>query len=81
MNVSPSPAIDRPTPGLATLGRLARGYSRVFAESRIADRLSPSHPLCRTGFDTRLEIVDATELELDRIEWLMPISARRPKFN
>ena len=26
---------------------------------------------------TRLEIVDATELELDRIEWLMPISARR----
>lgn len=65
MNVSPSPAIDRPTPGLATLGRLARGYSRVFAESRIADRLSPSHPLCRTGFDTRLEIVERDEVADD----------------
>jgi ferredoxin-NADP reductase len=65
VNLSPSPAVARPTPGLATLGRLARGYSRIFAESRIADRLSPTHPLCRTGFDTRLEIVQRDEVAAD----------------
>ncbi|SFI68841.1 hypothetical protein SAMN05216206_2750 [Pseudomonas guineae] len=28
-------------------------------------------------WDVRLEVLDATSLELDRVEWLMPISARR----
>lgn len=28
-------------------------------------------------WDVRMEVVDATSLDLDRIEWLMPISARR----
>lgn len=51
--------IENPTPILGAIGRLARGYSRIFAEGRYAERLSPIHPVRRVGFDLRLDVTES----------------------
>ncbi len=61
---------------LRALGKLARGYSRVFTESRIAERLSPAHPVRRAGFDTRLDVADIQTIATD----VVGITLCRPDF-
>ncbi|MFW0797272.1 PDR/VanB family oxidoreductase [Gordonia sp. CPCC 205515] len=53
---APLTDVDNPTRTLQAMGRVARGYSRIFAEGRHADRLSPSGHIRRTGFDLRLMV-------------------------
>ncbi|WHU47809.1 PDR/VanB family oxidoreductase [Gordonia sp. L191] len=55
----PTTDIDNPPPILGAIGRMARGYARIFAESRHADALSPVRPVRRVGFDLRLDVVDS----------------------
>ncbi|MGV9794632.1 PDR/VanB family oxidoreductase [Gordonia sp. NPDC003422] len=64
MNYLPAPMTDveNPTPVLHAMGRIARGYSRVFAESRFAERLSPPAQIRHTGFDLRLMVSDTVEV-------------------
>ena len=63
MNYLPSPTtdVDNPTPVLREIHRLARGYSRVFAQARFAERLSRPNPVRRVGFDMRLDVVESVE--------------------
>lgn len=63
MNYLPPPTtdVDNPTPVLREIHRLARGYSRVFAQARLADRLSRPNPVRRVGFDMRLDVVESVE--------------------
>ena len=63
MNYLPPPTtdVDNPTPVLREIHRLARGYSRVFAQARFAERLSRPNPVRRVGFDMRLDVVESVE--------------------
>ncbi|MEP9394852.1 PDR/VanB family oxidoreductase [Gordonia sp. VNK1] len=51
--------VENPTRMLAAIGGLARGYSRLFAESAYAERLSPPNPTRHVGFDLRLDVIDS----------------------
>ncbi|MFJ6095623.1 PDR/VanB family oxidoreductase [Williamsia muralis] len=58
MNYLPPPStdVDNPTPVLDVLGRIARRYSHLFAESQYAETLSPPKPVRRIGFEYRLMV-------------------------
>lgn len=73
---APLTAAAETTPVLRTLGRLARGYSCVFTESRFAERLSPVDPVRRGGFDTRLDVVDVQTVATD----VVALTLCRPDF-
>lgn len=71
-------SVDDPTPALRAMGQLARGYSRLFTESRIADRLSPPRPVRRAGYDARLEVVAAERVADDVVSLTLSRADRSP---
>ncbi|BBX83658.1 PDR/VanB family oxidoreductase [Mycolicibacterium aubagnense] len=71
-------AVDDPTPALKAMGQVARGYSRLFTESRIADRLSPARPVRRAGYDARLEVVAVDRLAADVVGLTLSRPDRSP---
>ncbi|MCX8560602.1 PDR/VanB family oxidoreductase [Mycolicibacterium mucogenicum] len=71
-------SVHDPTPTLRAMGQLARGYSRLFTESRIADRLSPSRPVHRAGYDARLEVVAAERVADDVVGLTLSRPDRSP---
>lgn len=52
--------IANPTPVLGALGTFSRGYSKLFAASRIAPVISRRRPVRRTGFDLDLIVTAVT---------------------
>lgn len=71
-------AVGDPTPALKAMGQLARGYSRLFTESTIADRLSPTRPVRRAGYDARLEVVAVQRLATDVVGLTLSRPDRSP---
>ncbi|MGX9673639.1 PDR/VanB family oxidoreductase [Mycobacterium sp. HM-7] len=71
-------AVDDPTPALKAMAQLARGYSRLFTESRIADRLSPVRPVRRAGYDARLEVVAVERVADDVVSLTLSRPDRTP---
>lgn len=67
MNYLPAPTsdVDNPTRPLAAMGAIARAYSRIFADSRYADKISKARPVRNIGFDLDLDIVDSAPLADD----------------
>lgn len=60
--VTPLTDVDNPTPVMGLLGKASRGYARLFAESRFAERLSPPHQVHNTGFDLSLMITSTAQI-------------------
>lgn len=85
MNYLPPPTtdVDNPTPTLRALGSIARGYSRLFAEGKRSDWLSPPKPVRRTGFDLNLTVADSTETAdgVRAITLISPDSRPLPSWN
>jgi ferredoxin-NADP reductase len=71
-------SVDDPTPVLKAMGQLARGYSRLFTESRIADRMSPARPVRRAGYDARLEVVAVERVAHDVVSLTLSRPDRTP---
>lgn len=71
-------SVDGPSPALKAMEQLARGYSRLFTESRIADRLSPTRPVRRAGYDARLEVVAVDRVAADVVSLTLSRPDRSP---
>ncbi len=60
--VAPLTDVENPTIPMGMLGALSRGYARLFAESRYAERISPPHIVHNTGFELSLMVSSASEI-------------------